>query len=344
VRAVATSGNAGCNDAIVIANRATPVLAACAVLAGSLSAAPAHGASAPGASASRATRPMVAPYLDMGARQPANLYAAIRRRHLRYFSAGFVIGRGCTATWDDGVPVSRDPAVTGVVRKAHALGAHVVVSFGGQGGDDLSRTCPDPTAALAAYRSVIARLHSKYADFDIEGDALGDHTAMTARFHAIASLERQLPRLRVSLTIAVLPHGLDAQGRRLIRQARSDGARVDLVNIMAMDYGGGSIDMGRAAISAARATRRQLRAVWPHSTYANLGITPMIGRNDDLRETFTLADARSVRAFARSHHVGRLAFWAIGRDKRCATPSRRAKSNCSSVAQSRLAFTRAFLG
>jgi hypothetical protein len=330
----------------VILRRLTATrLIGCVLLAGSVGAASVVAGSARAASATGGSKkPMVAPYLDMGARHPANLYAAIRKHHLKFFSAGFVIGNGCTATWDDGEPVSHDPAVTNVVTRAKRLGARAVVSFGGQGGKDLSRSCTDPAAALAAYRSVIVRLHPKYVDFDIEGDALADSTAMTQRFDAIASLEQQFPRLVVSLTIAVLPHGLDGQGMSVIRQAKADGARVDLVNIMAMDYGGGSIDMGHAAISAAKATLSQLRSVWPHSTYANLGITPMIGRNDDVHETFTVADARSVRKFARAHHVGRLAFWALGRDKHCAKPSPRAKNNCSSVAQSRLAFTRAFLG
>jgi hypothetical protein len=255
-----------------------------------------------------------------------------------------VISTGCTPTWDDGEPVAHDPKVTSVIGKAKSLGARAVVSFGGQSGEDPARSCPDPTASLAAYRSVVNQLHARYLDFDIEGDALADPASIDRRFADIAALERSSPHLVVSLTIPTLPQGLDSQGMSLLRRAKADGARIDLVNIMAMDYGGGSIDMGAAAISAAKAARSQLRSVWRHSSYANLGITPMIGRNDDFHETFSVADARSVYKFARTHHVGRLAFWAVGRDQRCARPSPSAKSNCSSVVQSRLAFTRAFLG
>jgi chitinase len=286
---------------------------------------------------------MVAPYLDMGGHQPANLYRAITAAHLHDFSAGFVIGDGCTPTWDDGVPIANDRAVSHVITKAEGLGGHMIVSFGGAGGKDLARSCSNPGELLAAYEAVVKRLHATYLDFDIEGASLAEPTSIARRFEAIAALEAVYPRLVVSLTVPVMPHGLDAQCRHLLAAAKTDGVRVDLLNIMTMDYGGGSIDMGSAAVSAAKATLVQMRKFWPQSTYQNLGITPMIGTNDDVRETFTRADARHLVGFARRHHVGRLAFWALGRDQKCAQPHRKPQDDCSDLAAPRLAFTRAFL-
>jgi chitinase len=287
---------------------------------------------------------MVAPYLDMGSDQPAKLYRAVSKAKLRYFSAGFVIGDGCTPTWDDNVALASDPAVNHVITKARSLGARVVVSFGGQSGKDLARSCDDSTSRLAAYDAVIRQLEPTYVDFDIEGDALSEPGSIKARFAVIHRLEVQFPRLVVSVTVPVEPHGLDAQGRSLFRHAKADRARIDLVNIMAMDYGGGSRDMGSAAISAAKSTLRELRRIWPGWTYAKLGITPMIGINDNVHETFTLAEAGQVASFARGHHVGRLAFWALGRDGHCVHAHQTPQDNCSGIAQSPLAFTRAFLG
>jgi chitinase len=287
---------------------------------------------------------MVAPYLDMGADSPGNLYHAISHAGLRYFSAGFVIGRGCTSTWDDNVPVAKDPAVNHVITKAASLGAQVVVSFGGQAGEDLARSCRNSRRALAGYEAVVRRFGLTYVDFDIEGDALGEPASINARFSIIRKLEAKFPRLVVSLTVPVEPNGLDAQGRSLMRRAKVDRARIDLVNLMAMDFGGGSRDMGSAAISAVTAALAQLRKIGPGWSYAKLGITPMLGTNDDVRETFTLAEATRVAGFARSHGVGRLAFWALGRDGQCATKHVKPQYNCSGVAQAPLAFTRAFVG
>lgn len=286
---------------------------------------------------------MVAPYLDMGAYAPGNLYRAINRAHLRFFSAGFVIGDRCRPAWDDNVDLASDPAVNNVITKARSLGAQVVVSFGGQGGKDLARTCTDRGSLLAAYEAAIHQLKPKYVDFDIEGVALGEPSSIKARFRAIHALEAKFPHLVVSVTVPVEPNGLDPQGRSLLKRAKADHVRVDLVNIMAMDYGGGSPNMGNAAISAAKATRSQLRTIWPGWTYAKLGITPMIGTNDNVSESFTLAEAKQLTGFAHSHHLGRLGFWALGRDGQCPHATTSPRYNCSGVSQSPLAFTRAFL-
>jgi hypothetical protein len=288
-------------------------------------------------------RPVVAPYLDMGARQPGLLYRAIRHAKLHYYSGGFVIGRGCTPTWDDGEPITTDRAVTAVVAKARSLGAHVIVSFGGAAGRDLARTCTDPERLAAAYQAAVTELGASDLDFDIEGVSLARPAAIIRRFDAIKSLEAGNPRLKVSLTVPVDPNGMPTEVRKLLRTAAATPIRVDLVNIMTMDYGGGPRDMAAAAISGATGTLRQLRAIWPTAGYRNIGITPMIGRNDNVRLTFTVANARRLARFAANRHLGRLGFWAIGRDRRCGSPHRHPQDDCSSLPQSPLAFTKALV-
>jgi hypothetical protein len=113
---------------------------------------------------------------------------------------------------------------------------------------------------------------------------------------------------------------------------------------MAMDYYQGDIEMGNAAISAAENTLSQMRAVNGSYTYANVGITPMIGVNDD-GSTFTLADASSVASWASSNGIGRLAFWSVDRDQACPGGNGGAASpTCSGVSESTGQFTSAFTG
>lgn len=292
---------------------------------------------------------MVAPYLDMGNNEPANLYAAIRTDHLKAFSAGFVIGAGCRPAWDDGTAIAHDPAVNAIVTKAARLGATAVISFGGAGGKDLARSCTSGAKVLAGYKAVVKRFHPAYVDFDIEGVSLlkSQAAAMQRRLVAIRGLEKAYPKLVVSLTEPVVPTGLQSQVMSLLHKAKTDHVHVGLLNLMTMDYGPGwSSNMGANAIAAAKASLRQLRALWPRSTYANIGITPMIGVNDDTSESFSLAGAASVRSFARSHHVGRLAFWDLDRDGHCGPTetSMPPYSDCSSASQAPLAYTKAFLG
>ena len=84
--------------------------------------------------------------------------------------------------------------------------------------------------------------------------------------------------------------------------------------------------------------------VLDHS-YANLGITPMIGQNDQSGEVFTLNNARDLLSFANANGVGRLAFWSVGRDQPCpGGAGGGASPNCSSIAQNSLDFTNIFNG
>lgn len=289
-------------------------------------------------------RPVVAPYLDVSvAGKYSLLYDAIRKDHLKEFTAAFVIGSGCTPTWDDSLPVAKDPTVSHMIAKARSLGARAVVSFGGENGVELAQSCTSTAQLKKAYRSVIERLHATQLDFDIEGAAVADPASIARRFAVLHSLQRSDHRLRISLTLPVEPNGLDHNGRAVLRAARKAKVSIKLVNIMAMDYGSPtSPEMGSAAISAAKHTRAQLRKVWPHDGYANVGITPMIGQNDVANESFSLADAKRVTTFAKTHGVGRLAFWAMARDEPCGTGD--GNYDCSNLPQSPLAFTKTFLG
>jgi hypothetical protein len=154
---------------------------------------------------------------------------------------------------------------------------------------------------------------------------LTDVAANTRRFNAVKALEKNYPSLQVSVTIPVARTGLDAAGVSFLQNAKRTGARLDLINIMAMDYGQPVADMGAVAISAAKRTVAQVKTIWPAMSYRNLGITPMIGLNDTPGETFTLANAQALVAFAKASGVGRLSFWSLNRD------------------QATLAFTAAFL-
>jgi hypothetical protein len=76
-------------------------------------------------------------------------------------------------------------------------------------------------------------------------------------------------------------------------------------------------------------------------TFANIGVTPMIGINDDSAEDFTKADAQSLVSFAQQNHLGRLSFWSVDRDQPCAG-SATSLSQCSEISQASLDFTRIF--
>jgi hypothetical protein len=129
-----------------------------------------------------------------------------------------------------------------------------------------------------------------------------------------------------------------------VKSARGAGVNLDLVNIMAMDYGRSAQDYGDLAIQAAQSTQKQLRSIFPNLSDAQafrmLGITPMLGKNDD-QGTFNQSDARDLVNFAGGNHVGYMSFWEANRDRNACTG---ALFQCTNVPQQPFEFSRIFAG
>jgi chitinase len=287
----------------------------------------------------------VAPYVDMSNSQEGVLNTVISSDGLRSFTAAFAIGEGCSDIWGDTLPIGSDPTIGGEISSAKAAGASVIVSSGGSAGEPISFTCTTQSTIDAAYQAIINDYGTDQLDFDIEGAAIANTTGIDATFQAMKDLKASNPSLNWSVTIPVLPTGLDNNGTALLADAQNMGVTIPLVNIMTMDYYEGTgTEMGNAAISAAENTLAQMKAVNGSYTYANVGITPDIGINDD-GSTFTLADAASVASWASSNGIGRLAFWSVDRDQPCPGGNGGASSpTCSGVSETTGQFTHAFTG
>ena len=149
--------------------------------------------------------------------------------------------------------------------------------------------------------------------------------------------------MKISLTLPVLPEGLTSDGLNVVRSARDAGVNLDLVNIMAMDYYRAG-DYGDFAIAAANATFSQLKGLYPGKSDAQvrrmLGVTPMLGQNDD-GHVFALSDAQDLVANAASKHLGMLAFWEQTRDRNACTG---ALFQCTNVTQQPYDYSRIFAG
>jgi hypothetical protein len=291
-----------------------------------------------------------APYLDMTLHSDPALPAMRRDTGARLLSLGFVIGKAhrCEPSWG-GIEPLRSGLIEREVAGVRAAGGDVVVSFGGATGPDLSQVCANPELLAAAYRSTVELYRARQVDFDIEGAALDDPVASRRAILAIGLLERYVRGrgrpLRVSLTVPVDPTGLESDVLRLLKIARAGRVRLDIVNVMTMDYGDGLAPPGRNtmggyAIAAATATERQLRRTLPGGGFSRLGVTVLVGVNDVQDEVFTLADAQALVRFARAHRLGRLSMWSLGRDRACAQPGENAGDVCSGVSQAPYAFSR----
>ncbi|MET8898915.1 MULTISPECIES: chitinase [unclassified Streptomyces] len=272
------------------------------------------------------------------------------------YNLAFVLSSGddCVPRWN-GVQDIDDASATARAEKLTESGATVRVSFGGASGTELAAACDDASDLARAYGEALDAAGATRADFDIEGDELTDAGSVALRSRAIALLQEERSDLEVSFTLPVMPSGLDSDSLALLASANDHGVRVGAVNLMTMNYGESYTgDMGDYALASARAAHAQLREVFGTSdadAWRGMALTSMLGVNDVAGETFTLADAAEVRAFAAEKGIAWVSVWASFRDQPCAdgtgtdgTGTGDAATDCSGVAQEAGAFGAVFGG
>ncbi len=354
--ATTSNGSAGCSTALGATTSPSPTSTTSSPSPTSTSTATAS----PSPTTTVAPLPVdfkVAPYVDLTAYPTPDLSSFKSATGVSTYSLGFVTSAGgCTPAWggySSLTMASTDTqmiAMNTSIANLRATGGDVLISLGGASGSELAQTCTDVTSLKNGYKAVIDKYSLKRIDFDIEGAAQADHAANTRRAQAIASLQSEMTAagkaLTVTFTLPVLTSGLTSDGLGVLNDSVAGGMRIDLVNVMAMDYGGANSAMGQSAIDAATNTAKQLSFLYPSMTDAarlsRVGVTPMIGENDVANETFTLTDANKVGTWARANGVGEIAWWSVNRDKPCPNNGTYVSPSCSGTGNPQWAYSQAF--
>ena len=299
---------------------------------------------------------LVAPYVDMGIWPTADLSSVASQTGTNALTASFVVAdrsSACSPTWAGytAYTIGGSQDFVGTVSAFQAKGGRMIVSFGGSVNDEIARVCTDPAKVLAAYTKVVTRFNLDRIDFDIEGTDVSDSTSNKRRAAAVATLQAQRAAaghpLQVTLTLPVMPTGLLASALRTITEFQAAGVKLTAIDIMAMDYGLGTKDMGAAAVSAIQATANQLgtlpayAALTPAQRLALVGVIPLIGVQDTAGETFTLANATTVAAWAKANRIASLGWWETTRDQPCTGGI--AAYMCTGVSASQWAYAKAFV-
>jgi chitinase len=231
-------------------------------------------------------------------------------------------------------------------------GGHVKASFGGLSGTYLEVACVTASRYATAIDTIVTETNLKDLDFDVEQAVAMTPAMNKMRGEAIASVQRA-KGIKVSFTLAAVPRstsgkpgGMSAESLAVVKAALDAGVKISHVNLMTMDYGASystGRTMGDLAISAVTDGAAQMRTLIPGLTeaqsFAMMGATPMIGRNDIPTETFTVADAQKLSSFAKAKGLGLLAMWAIQRDQPC--PSGGDLAICSQAQSTKFAFDKA---
>ena len=275
-----------------------------------------------------------APYVDMGLYPVPDLDGLAQQYGVGLLTLGFLQATpSAQLGWAglDALSLSSDNeqarAIRTEIEALRASGGDVMVSLGGAAGVSLAQMYRQKglgAEALAeAYGSAVEALGLRKLDFDIEGAAIAEPQTLRLQMQAVALIQQSHPDLEVWLTLPVLPQGLTNDGLNTVRIALEQGARIDGVNVMAMDYGDSAAppalkSMGAYAIDAATNTHTQLvdlfAAAGQRFSWGQLGVTPMIGTNDVTTEVFTLDEAQLLENFAREKGLGMLSMWSLTRD------------------------------
>jgi len=293
-----------------------------------------------------------APYVDMGLTADWQLTTIQQQSGIQVFTLGFVVGNGgCTPTWGGvGATVANDTLPNGttilsLVQGVRAAGGDVIISFGGASGTELAQGSTTVSSLQAAYQAVLTKYRVNAStpvrlDFDIEGGATTDLASIDRRNQALVGLKAANPGLVISYTLPVLPTGLVSSGVTILNRVKAAGLNVDVVNVMAMDYGSANDNGGQMGLSAQQAASNTHNQVVAAGLTASIGVTPMIGINDVNTEIFQLSDAQSLLNFANANsYITRLSMWSVARDNGSCAGQGFASPVCSGITQSNWAFS-----
>ncbi|HJT27703.1 MAG TPA: carbohydrate-binding protein [Pyrinomonadaceae bacterium] len=296
-----------------------------------------------------------APYVDMGLTVDWQLLTIQQQSGIKVFTLGFVVGNGgCTPTWGGvGATVANDTLPNGttilsLVQGIRANGGDVIISFGGASGTELALGCTTVSSLQAAYQAVLNKYSVNSStpvrlDFDIEGGATTDTASIDRRNQALVGLKNANPNLVISYTLPVLPTGLVASGVNILNRVKASGLNVNVINVMAMDYGSANDNGGQMGLSAQQAASNTHNQVVAAGLTSSIGVTPMIGINDVNTEIFQLADAQSLLNFANANsYITRLSMWSVARDNGGCPNQGFASPTCSGISQSNWAFSNIF--
>ncbi|MFD7864805.1 carbohydrate binding domain-containing protein [Streptomyces sp. NPDC059783] len=258
-----------------------------------------------------------APYLYLGWGNPPSPTEVMQATGIKWYTMAFVLAQnGCNPAWDSQRPL-KGGSDEAAIKAIRAAGGDIVPSIGGWSGNKLGPNCSTTEALAGAYQKVIDAYDLKAIDIDIENTDEFENAAVQDRIlGALKTVKQNNPGLRTIVTIPTLNTGPNSWGNRLIERAQALGADIDNFTIMPFNFGG-QADMYGNTVKATEGLKAKLVSTFgwtDQQAYNHIGIS---GMNDssDAGEVTTAQIWTQIRDWANAHDLGRLAFWAVNRDR-----------------------------
>jgi chitinase len=303
-----------------------------------------------------------APYVDVTL-TPNYQFQLPTNNKARQSVLGFVVSNdssACAPSW--GGVYSLEEANQSLnldsrIAQVRTEGASPIVAFGGQKNTSLQVGCFNQSALTGAFTSVIDRYHLHAIDLDVEGSALNDFAANRRLAVAMARIQASPGHrhLAVWLSVPVETSGLQDNAQSLVATMLRAHVNLAGVDTLSMDFTDTTpnLDMLGAVEASLNSTHAQLstlfhrygvslrsKILWNH-----MGVTVMIGQNNETNQVFTLGNAHGLVSFARRTGLGRVSFWSLNRDAQCGSSFAESgvlSTTCSGVAEPNLGFSKVF--
>ncbi|MEU0206704.1 alpha-galactosidase [Streptomyces canus] len=276
----------------------------------------------------------VAPYEYLGWGNPPNPTSVMSATGVKWFTLAFILSDGgCNPKWDGSRPLTggTDQSRIDAIRSA---GGDVIVSVGGWSGNKLGERCSSASALAGAYQKVIDAYRLKALDIDIENTEWSKATVRQRVVDALKTVKANNPGLKTVITFGTTTSGPDSTGVDMIKRAANSGLANDVWCIMPFDFGGGTTNMGTLTTQAMEGLKARVKSAYGYSdatAYAHIGLSSMNGTTDDSGERVRVADFKTMLAYAQQHHIGRLTYWSVNRDRPCGSGTD--GDSCSGVTQ-----------
>ncbi|GAA1704376.1 chitinase [Streptomyces yatensis] len=318
---------------------AVGMLAAGVTTAATAQAAPRHTATAAAPSG------LNGPYLYLGWGSPPKATDVMSATGTTQFTMAFMLSDGgCNPKWDGSRALTggNDQSTINSIRSA---GGDVTVSFGGWSGNKLGEKCSSASALAGAYQKVIDAYKLKSIDIDIEASEFENATVRQRVVDALKTVKQKNSGIKVYVTFGTTTSGPDSNGKDLVKRGATAGLDVDGWAVMPFDFGQGSIDMAGATKSAVDGLKNTVASAYGLSSdaaYRKVGFSSMNGKTDVAGETISLNNFKNMVSYAKSHHLARVSFWSLNRDRKCGSGTD--GDACSGIDQGTYDFTKVLAG
>ncbi|WP_106769221.1 immunoglobulin-like domain-containing protein [Paenibacillus faecalis] len=212
------------------------------------------------------------------------------------------------------------------IRELREMGGDVTISLGGLNGITFWEVTQDTDTLFNTYMELVQGFGLTRLDLDIEGGGASNKAFNIANAKAIKKLQ-DATGIDIVLTLPVLPSGLTHVQLDVLEAYLANGVDVEVVNIMTMCYGSGTLqpgeNYGSASLRAVDSTKDQLKQYFKHfanmdltdqEAYGKIGTTPSIGFESAAHPIFTTEWAQWVVDHAIEKGLAMTSFWSMNRD------------------------------